>query len=249
MLNPNLIFYNIADRFKNQIVPATSVHSCYELVYFIKTDNQLKLNDNMYSLYDGSIYLVYPYSLHEELHRADGKVIYLGFDCENFPRGILPETVYELPNHAEICDIMKKIVKEAASQKEYYSELISHLLGEILLLLQRSLSGNAQSVKSIEYAYNFIAEHYSQQIDFAQLARLSGYSPDRFRHIFTQKKGMSPKQFQINMRLEKSAELLADKHASCTQIAQACGFSTSAQFSNMFRHKYGISPKQFQNRN
>lgn len=91
-------------------------------------------------------------------------------------------------------------------------------------------------------------EYYNQPIDFNQLAKLSGYSLDYFRHLFSQKMGMSPKQFQINMRLEKAVELLSDQQKSCTEIASFCGFSTSAQFSKMFLEKYGISPNQFRRR-
>ena len=144
---------------------------------------------------------------------------------------------------------MELVITEAAKQEQNYDEMISHLLSEILIFIQRHTMNNTQSTRSVDFAYNYICEYYAQDIDLHQLASNSGYSPDHFRHIFTERYGASPKQLQINMRIDKAAELLKNSSTSCTDIAELCGFSTSAQFTKMFKERYNTTPKQFQQRN
>lgn len=147
--------------------------------------------------------------------------------------------------HEEIGSIMKKIMKEAAEQKAYYDALISHLLAEVILLLARYAAGNEQQPKNLGYIASYITEYFNQPLNLLQLAKDTGYSPDYFRHRFSDEFGMSPKQFQIEVRLKKAAELLLNSKKSCTEIAALCGFSTGSQFSAMFLKKYQMTPNRF----
>ena len=249
MYNPTLTFF-LSHQLRSENIPVNNhTHNCYELVYFHKGKGTLFIRGNSYQIQPGLIYIVYPNAPHSEIHTADGNVSFLGFDCPNFPQSQLKEGTYNILKHQAIGNLMDSIIREATEQKEHFSELISHMLAEIILLLGRYTSTTDQSTKSLDYISAYIMEYYNQAIDFNQLARLSGYSLDYFRHLFTQEIGMSPKQFQINMRLEKAVELLASSQKSCTEIASFCGFSTSAQFSKMFFEKYGIAPNQFRRRN
>ena len=245
MYSPHLIFFcSNKNRPRNSEV-YSHAHSCYEIVYFNKANAALTMAENTYHLGDGTIYIVYPDTPHSEIHFDSGNIMFLGFECEGFPHSAIKENIYNILHHENIRNIMNKIIKEAVEQKENYSELISHMLSEIILLLQRYTANEARQPKTLGYISSYISEYYNQQIDFEQLAKVSGYSLDHFRHIFTKKFGMSPKQFQTDMRLKKSAELLTDCPKSCTEIASLCGFSTSTQFLKMFSDKYGVTPKQF----
>ena len=147
--------------------------------------------------------------------------------------------------HEEIGSMMKKIMREATEQRPHYDALISHLLAEIILLLARYAAGNEQQSKNLGYIASYITEYFNQPLDLLQLARDTGYSPDYFRHRFTDEFGMSPKQFQMEIRLKKAAELLLNSKKSCTEIAALCGFSTGSQFSAMFSKKYQMPPNRF----
>lgn len=249
MYNPNLKFF-CSHQFRQHAVSINShTHNCYELVYFHKGSGSLLINEKSYTITPGLIYIVYPNTPHSEMHFADGDVSFLGFDCPDFSKSRLKEIPYDILKHQLICRLMEMIMQEASEQNENYSELISHMLAEITLLLERYSSSAEQTVKSLDYISAYISEYYNQTINFKHLAKLSGYSPDHFRHVFVKEMGVSPKQFQINKRLEKSAEFLSDSKKSCTEIAYLCGFSNSAQFSKMFCNKYGISPSEFRRKN
>lgn len=248
MYNPKLNFYYKENRSASFEVAGHS-HNCYELVYFEKVDGLLSINNTQLPLKPGCIYFVYPGNIHNETHLSDYNVTFIGFECDNFPKSKLLETVYSIPEHKSIAKLLLKIIEESTAQRKNYREITSHLFAQILLLIERYTSQDSQSVKIIDYAYNYIYEYFNQAIDFSELANLTGYSPDRFRHIFTDKYEISPKQLQMTIRLEKAVELLADNDISITEVAQSCGFSTSAQFSKLFREQYEITPKQFRARN
>lgn len=237
-------FYDNVSLDKNTLV-TTHSHNCFEIVYFSKANGTLTINDSNMHIDSGTIYLIYPGTNHSEIHYIDGKVSFIGFECSDFPKSILHEGIYEISNHKKIYNLIQLIIEEGTSQKKNYSEIISCLLDEILFNLDRYASEGFHSVKSFDFVYNYIIEYYNQNIDLEQLAKLSGYSADRFRHIFVHKIGCSPKQFQINMRLEKSVDMLKNSNMNCSSIAEACGFSTNAQFSKMFRDRFGVSPSEF----
>ena len=82
----------------------------------------------------------------------------------------------------------------------------------------------------------------NQKINFGQLAKISGYNYDYFRHIFKQRFGISPQDYLIEVRLENAKRLLKGTKLTCTEIAYNCGFSSSAQMSLLFKRKFGVSP-------
>lgn len=245
MQNPSLTFFSLMQgRGKNTSV-GRHMHDCFEIVCFDKANGVLTIHENTYPLQDGTLYLVYPNTPHSEVHFSGAAVSFLGFRCPDFPRHAIKEAAFPMLRHEEIGSMMKKIMREATEQRPHYDALISHLLAEIILLLARYAAGNEQQSKNLGYIASYITEYFNQPLDLLQLAKDTGYSPDYFRHRFSDEFGMSPKQFQIEIRLKKAAELLLNSKKSCTEIAALCGFSTGSQFSAMFLKKYQMTPNRF----
>lgn len=245
MYSPTLSFFSSEQGRAGGTSISSHAHNCYELVYFHKAGGTLSLGGKTYPLQSGTIYIAYPGTQHSEIHTGSGLVSFLGFDCTNFPHRAVNESAYNFLRHKNIGSIIEKIITEAVEQNQNYTELISHMLAEIILLLQRYIAADEPHTKNLGYISSYISEYYNQPIDFNRLAEISGYSRDRFRHIFTREFGISPKQMQIDIRLKKAAKLLSETKKSCTEIASLCGFSTGSQFSKMFTDKYKIPPNKF----
>ena len=245
MQNPSLTFFSLMQGREKNTSVGRHMHDCFEIVCFDKADGVLAIHENTYPLQDGTLYLVYPNTPHSEVHFSGAAVSFLGFRCPDFPRHAIKEAAFPMLRHEEIGSMMKKIMREATEQRPHYDALISHLLAEIILLLARYAAGNEQQSKNLGYIASYITEYFNQPLDLLQLARDTGYSPDYFRHRFTDEFGMSPKQFQMEIRLKKAAELLLNSKKSCTEIAALCGFSTGSQFSAMFSKKYQMPPNRF----
>ncbi len=79
-----------------------------------------------------------------------------------------------------------------------------------------------------------------------QLARLAHLSPFHFHRVFQAMIGETPANFVRRLRLEKSLRMMAhNKRQSLTDIAHACGFRSSSDFSRSFKQQFGAAPKRF----
>ena len=57
--------------------------------------------------------------------------------------------------------------------------------------------------------------------------------------------GVSPNEYVIIRKLNKSVELLKEGRMTVSEIAYGLGFSTPSHFSNTFKNRFGVSPRHF----
>ncbi len=57
--------------------------------------------------------------------------------------------------------------------------------------------------------------------------------------------GSPPYRYVLGRRIERAKDLLADTSLSITDVALACGFSSSAHFATAFRQAQGATPSSY----
>ena len=77
-----------------------------------------------------------------------------------------------------------------------------------------------------------------------ELSKSVGLSPSRFRTVFRNAVGMSPKRYQLDCRMRHAARLLSKTSAPIVEIASEVGFGPAA-FSSAFRKTFGCSPREY----
>lgn len=94
---------------------------------------------------------------------------------------------------------------------------------------------------------SYIENNLDREITIQKLAQQAKISMSVFAHTFRKVIGISPYQFILQKRLEKSKQLLLEGNStmSIATIAQKCGFSNASAFTKHFRQKQGISPSQY----
>jgi AraC-like DNA-binding protein len=70
-------------------------------------------------------------------------------------------------------------------------------------------------------------------------------SYSKLRKDFKSITGLSPNQYQLNLRLDKAKELLANTSLSISEIAYQTGFESVSYLSKIFKSKIGSSPKTY----
>jgi AraC family transcriptional regulator len=71
-------------------------------------------------------------------------------------------------------------------------------------------------------------------------------SPFHFHRVFQALVGVTVADFVKRLRLDKSLFMMAQsRRLSLTQIALACGFSSSSDFSRSFKQRFGAAPSRF----
>lgn len=91
----------------------------------------------------------------------------------------------------------------------------------------------------------YMNANYNASISLDTLAKKSGYSKSRFSHIFSETTGMSPMQYQNDIRLKMSCEMLSSTTLPIHEIALACGFHDPLYYSRIFRKKYSMTPTAY----
>lgn len=127
------------------------------------------------------------------------------------------------------------------------SEIITHwiirsIFGETLDL--RAVSDDY----SVARAQHYIEQHYMDNITVSKLAALGYVSPSCFNRRFKKEIGITPIEYLIEIRIERSKVLLRRKNIPITEIAVRCGFGSNAHFSSCFQSRLGISPSEYRDK-
>lgn len=110
-------------------------------------------------------------------------------------------------------------------------------------LRSASLRTRREYDRRLNLALDHIDRHIGEDISLARLSAVACFSPYHFHRLFTALVGEPPAEYVRRLRLEKAAGLLANEPLrTVTEIALACGFSTSALFCRLFKARFGRSP-------
>ncbi len=83
----------------------------------------------------------------------------------------------------------------------------------------------------------------------ARLAWLCGVSEVYFRTLFPERSGITPRQYIIDVRINRARQLLCEGKLRMSEISEACGFTDPYHFYHMFKQKTGITPSEYKKRN
>ena len=83
------------------------------------------------------------------------------------------------------------------------------------------------------------------ELDIKRVCGVGFISVSSLQRALTKCFGMSPKQYLIQLRMNRALELLTKNELSVKEISLACGFTDEKYFSRAFKKKYGYSPSQF----
>ena len=101
-------------------------------------------------------------------------------------------------------------------------------------------------VERVNRAIDFILQNLDQSLKLEVVARAACFSPFHFHRIFRLLVGESLNDFVKRVRLERALTQMSRKRrASLTDIAFACGFGSSTDFSRCFKERYGVPPSRF----
>lgn len=106
-------------------------------------------------------------------------------------------------------------------------------------------------VDRVNRAIDFILRNLDQPLKLEVVARAACFSPFHFHRIFRSLVGESLNEFVKRLRLERAVSLMSQKdwatrrQRSLTDIALACGFDSSSDFSRCFKQRYEVAPSRF----
>lgn len=111
-------------------------------------------------------------------------------------------------------------------------------------LNEKSARANLGEVDYVDYATRYIRSNYAHT-NVGDVARYIGISRSHFASIFKKRMYMSPQEFLMQVRMNKSKELLTRTDAPVNVVAGEVGYEDQLTFSKAFKKRFGLSPEQY----
>ena len=129
-------------------------------------------------------------------------------------------------------------------------EEIVHTLSELAdVCIGREAGREMRAANKIEYAIDYIREHFNEEIVINDLAARLDMSASYFSSIFKKEVGQSTMQYITSLRMERAKIYLANSDLSVAVIAKNVGYEDSQYFFRVFKKTTGMTPLQYrQNR-
>lgn len=97
-------------------------------------------------------------------------------------------------------------------------------------------------------ARDHLDRHFTEPIDLATVARISGLSKFHFHRLFAATYGITPARHLTARRIERAQDLLRATNLTVTEVCFAVGYSSLGSFSGRFADVVGETPSEFQRR-
>lgn len=91
-------------------------------------------------------------------------------------------------------------------------------------------------------AKELMSSQMDKGLSIARIARECSLSRSHFSRAFKKNTGLSPRDWFLQMRLDKAKGLLADSLLSISQISLDCGFADQSHFTRVFTRVVGMTP-------
>ena len=172
----------------------------------------------------------------------DGKFPVINFECEN----LFSDTITVLPVE-NIETVMRNFeqMKKLFILKSNRLAVMSMLYNIFDIFLR---SGNFTS-NPLAPAMKYAENNYCGNVTNALLSKQCNLSEEYFRKLFKKTYGMSPKQYILNMRINKAKQMLSEGVLKINAVSEECGFTNPYHFCRFFKQKTGLTPSEFMNRN
>jgi AraC-like DNA-binding protein len=97
----------------------------------------------------------------------------------------------------------------------------------------------------IQEAQALITERFQERLDMRELAESLSVSYSWLRQTFKARTGLSPKQFHLQIRLQRAQDLLANTSRSVKEVAEILGFDSPYHLSAQFKQRVGTAPREW----
>lgn len=170
------------------------------------------------------------------------------FAIVNFQAKELPDTdilPFPVQNPQECIDDFEKLKKLFFRQNGHM-----RAYSAFYRLLEKVFAASMPKETPLDPILQYMEENLSNPyISNTTLAKQMGISEIYFRKLFAAHYHTTPRQYILELRIQKAKQLLTDTLLSVTEISEACGFSSVYHFCQTFKKRTGMTPRQYAQKN
>ncbi len=231
----------------------------YQLIIVSKGSAVFKHKESEIVLANGEMIIIPPFERNEYNYSDPIDALWIHFSGTAI-KDILdtyqlkPFTKYSISNSSHFLSYAEKIIKELQIKRIGYMNNCNGYLLNILTLAKRRIDEQeAKNSSSPLNVLNFIVEemktNFADNNDISYYAKMCDLSVSRFAHLFTEKYGVPPYKYLLNIRLNQAKYLLTQTNIQVTEIAKSIGYEDSFYFSRIFKKYIGVSPNNYRQQN
>ncbi|MEO6630495.1 MAG: AraC family transcriptional regulator [Mucilaginibacter sp.] len=209
----------------------------------------------------GTCFFLFPGVWHRyKPHPQSGwEEYWVGFNGR-YPDELMQNGIFSADNpfidvgmNEDLLQLFHTLIKTVAAAEPGYRQMITGTTLQILGLLNAVNKYHAYATDNqtrlISKAKFLLQESIEKPINLEEMVKELPMGYSKFRKLFKQVTGLSPNQYQLDLRLDKAKELLIATNLTINEIAFQTGFESIFYFSRLFKNKNGIPPKEFRSRN
>ncbi|WP_108821384.1 AraC family transcriptional regulator [Dysgonomonas sp. Marseille-P4361] len=227
----------------------------YQLLYITRgrgtftSDSQKRI-----TIKEGHMFLLFPGEWHS--YRPDLATgwdeYWIGFKGINIDNRIQhgffnkEKPLFNVGIRDDIVQLYKQAIEIAKEQNTGFQPMlagvVNHLLGLAYSQNKHASFEELKVIKQINKAKIIMQENFHLDMSPEEVAQEVHMSYSWFRRIFKQYTGFPPSQYLLELKLQRSKELLTNTAMTSQEVAFEVGFENSDYFCTVFRKKTGMTP-------
>jgi AraC-like DNA-binding protein len=163
--------------------------------------------------------------------------------------GVSERGLYIAPTPPALLDAVLRLVRLLRSPVEIpvlapmiEREILFRLLMEESSAVLHRMAQPESQPQRIATAIARLRTNYRHAIRVEELARRAGMSASNFHQWFRRITGMSPVQFQKQLRLQEARSILRNERLDVGTVSRRVGYESSSQFSREYNRLFGNPP-------
>lgn len=222
--------------------PAVRTH--WLLHYVVSGFGNFEYKGITHKISPGEIFVIPPY---EETYYGSDKLnpwhyIWIGFTTKDQ----LPDLFHQPVIHCPGAGVPFEEMLHCQTMENGKSAYLASCLWKLMSIL---LEQGKPVSDYIDKAIHYMHSEYSNNITVAEIAQRLSLDRSYFSSLFSRRMGLSPKEYLINLRLTKAAELMTTHGESPTTAALSVGYPDLYHFSKIFKKQFGMSPRAYMQKN
>lgn len=180
---------------------------------------------------------------------------WVGFNGE-YPYSLIKKGIFKPESpfidvglNEELLKLFHTLIKTTAAAELGYRQVLAgitlQMLGILNAVSKYHSSAKNKNEKIVSKAKFLLQESIENPISLEAIAKELPMGYSNFRKIFKKLTGLSPNQYQLELRLEKAITMLKSTNLTVNEIAYQSGFASIFYFSRMFKRKTGFPPKEY----
>ncbi|MEF3353250.1 AraC family transcriptional regulator [Paenibacillus sp. GYB006] len=153
--------------------------------------------------------------------------------------------------HGEIEGIMLKLHREMSMQEIGSQAILYSLVNELIVTVYRLKYGEknpdhlTNKSTHFQHVLFYLKQNLHQAITLSELSRLSGWSTRHLQRLFHQHTGQSFGSYLLNLRIQKSCDILRNSDLKISLIAENVGYYSIDAFNAAFKKIVGLTPTEY----